>query len=578
MKSTGEILSYRQDLLTYWREAHARWETLLDVYHGNYHLLWPGEFRRGEVPKIANWTKLGWDRYATMVGKIPVNHVPPSGLKRMTQRRADKVEKILVQYDNQSGFASLMKWYAWYLMGFGAAAIGVMPDPVLKGPRYFVKDPRTILIEPGAGSIPLSSTAYGYMSSPQMHAMTVNSMIINETQTPSALLSQYKGHGIEAFLDAKTLNTPQNVVTYMDSDSWVVLINEKRFMTVEHDLGLVPVRMTSRYVPEQLGGQSMFEQQIGLVLAYIRILNQKLTYNANIVWPWLVIRGLSDMDPATRTIKILDREGDASFLAPPGEIQAERDLETLDRLIRVMNHDTESLQGTSPGSTVTGAGVDSLNQDVRQTVLDAWDIMKPDIEYIKACALAMDEKLYPSVEKEITGKSRGETFQDTYKPGVDIRGYRNVVADFGIGVGGMEGFTQQMQLAAQGLIDETSVMESVPWIHSVSDVRRKVMLDRLEKVIFEMIASGAPVEITNRMTEWRVAIEKGKDPYKWLMENPLPPPPPPEGPPGAIPGQPPPELAGNLPPGGPPQEGGAPPQVPRTPSPSQLMALAQGGG
>ncbi len=563
------ILNHRMELLDYWREAHSRWDILLDVYHGNYDQLWPAEFRRGEVPKVANWIKLGWDRYAKMVGKIPTNHVPPNSLQRITQRRADKVEHILTHYDNQSSVNSLMKWYAWYLVGFGASAVGVMPDPVLKGPRYFVKDPRIVLPEPGAGSIPLSSSAYGMLSEPRMHTMSMASVVLNESMTASAVRDTYDGviEVEKALGDVSSALTPVSVITYMDKESMSLLINEKQVFEVGHELGFVPVRMTSQYVPNQLGGQSQFEQNIGLVLAYIRILNQKLTYNGNVVWPWLVLRGLHNIDHQERVIEIMDQTGNAEFLSPPGELQIERDLDVLDRLIRVMNHDTESLQGEAPGSgTVTGTGVRALNQDATQMVLDYWDLMKPDIEFVKGAALAIDEKIYPNVEKEIYGKSKGEQFQDTYVPRKDIMGYRNVSVDFGIGVGGLEGFTELMQTAAQGYVDEQTVMENLPYIKSVSETRRKVMLDRLEKIVFEMVAGQAPSGLINHMTEWMAAIQEGKEPYKWINENPFP-----EtqelGAPGqGAPGEP-------LPPGAQP---GAPPAIPNIPSPSQLLALGQG--
>ena len=575
-----EILNLRQDLLTYWREAHTRWQLLIDVYHGNYQELWPSEFRRGEIPKIANWIKLGWDRYAKMVGKLPTNHVTPNSAQRMTQKRADRVEHILVNYDNQSGMDSLMKWYSWYLVGLGASAIGVMPDPILEGPRYFVKDPRSVLAEPGAGSIPLSSTAYGMLSEPRMHSMSLGRVIINETMTSSAVLHTYRGiPNLEEIIDKNTESmAPASVVTYMDDNYWALLVNDKKVHEVEHGLGWVPVRITSQYVPEQLGGQSQFEQNIGLVLAYIRVLNQKLTYNNNVVWPWLVIQGLHNIDSQERVIELMDQTGNAEFLSPPGELQIERDMDVLDRLIRVMNHDTESLQGEAPGSIVTGRAVDALNQDARGMVLDYWDLMKPDIEFVKACALAIDEEVYPSVKKDIFGKSQGEQFQDSYTPGKDIRGYRNVTVDFGIGVGGLEGFTELMQTAAQGFVDETTVMENLPYIKSVSLTRRRVMLDRMEKIIFEKVAQGAPAPLINHLTQWRVVVESGKDYYKWIAENPFPEPEPQlpgapgpggEGLPGAPPGGP------GAPPGalGPP---GQPPAVPGIPSPAQLLALGQG--
>lgn len=576
MPTEQNILHLRQDLLSYWQPAHTRWDTLLDVYHGNYARLYPEEFRRGEIPKTANWIKLGWDRYATMVGKLPVNKVPPSGAKRITQNRADKIERILVSYDNNSSMTSVAKWYSWFLVGLGAAALGVMPDPMLKGPRIYTKDPRTVLVEPGAGSIPLTSTSYGMQSDPMMHAMSINRALVNETMTASAIIDSYGSiPGVEASLvdsEATSLMVPHNVITYMDRDVWTLMVNERIYAEIEHGLDIVPLRFTSMFVPEQLGGQSMFEQNIGLVLAYMRILNQKLVYNQNTVWPWLVLQGPHNMDAENRVIELIDTQGNAEFLSPPGELQVERDLDVLDRLIRLMNHDNEVAQGEAPSSLFTGAAADRLGADMRQQVLDRWDVMKPDYEFVKSAALAIDEKLYGGANKEIWGKTKGETFEDKYTPRKDIRGYRNVTVDYGIGVGGLEGFTELMQTAAQGFIDETSVMDAIPWIQSTSDTKRKVFLDRIERVIFEMVSGGAPVPVINHMTAWRDAVNNTNvDPYKWIAENPFPEPEPELGLPGA--------EGALAPPGGPaPPDVTAAPGVAGIPSPTQLLSLAQGRG
>lgn len=566
--SVEEILQEKLIRLDYWRPAHARWNTLIDAYHGNYQKMWPGEFRRGESPKIANWIKLAWDRYAKLVGKIPTNHVTPSRIKRISQSKADKIEKILVHYDETSGSGILEKWAAWYLVGFGASARGVSPDPLLKGPRYWVKDPRTVLPAPGVGSTSITSSAYGAISRPDMAVMSMHSVIISETVTPTFLLDQYRDPdlNVEKFIQGDQIHVPQEMVTHMDRGHWQVVVNGQMFMEIEHDLGFVPVRFTTMYVPDQLGGQGQFEQNIGLVLAYMRLLNQKLTFNHNIVWPWLVLKGLSDIDTDARIIQLMGDDANAQFLSPPGELQAERDLDVLDRLIRVLNHDTEVLQGTAPGSIVTGAGARELNRDVKNMVLDYWEVEKPDIEFIRSAALIMDEELYGGREKPMSGRARGEQFEETYTPRKDINGNHNVVIDFGIGVGGLEGFTELMQVAAQGFVDEQTVMEQLPWVRSVSDTRRKVLLDRMEKVLFEMIASGAPTETINHLAQWRESVSKGKDPYKFITENPMPTP--------ALPEQAP---EGQLPPGASGPQG-APPQIPNIPSPAQLLALGQGRG
>jgi hypothetical protein len=270
----------------------------------------------------------------------------------------------------------------------------------------------------------------------------------------------------------------------------------------------------------------------------------------------------------------MDRDGDAAFLNPPGELQAERDLEVLDRLIRIMNQDTESLRGEAPGSTVTGAGLGELNRTVTAAVQDFWDSMTPDVEFIRSAALIMDEQLYGNIKKPMHGKTKGESFEEEYVPAKMIDGHHTVQVDFGIGVGGFEGFVELMQFAAQGFIDEQEVMEQAPWIKSVSQTKRKVLLDRIEKVIFEMTAGGAPVPIINHMSQWHQAIEGGAEPWKWIADNPMPLPEPPPGMgPEGLPGGLPPPGGEGAPPG--PPAPTAPP-VAEVPSPQQIMALAQG--
>lgn len=565
--SVDQILEYRTMAMDYWNSPIQRWNMLLDAYHGNYQKLWPGEFRRGEQPKVANFIRLGWQRYAAMVGKVPTTHVVPSKISRVSQARADKIEKIQAHYDETSGMGKVMKRWAWNLVGLGAAPIGVVPDPVLKGPRFIYKDPRTVLPSPGWGGVSTSPSQYSMLTKPDLSVVSMPWVIFNEVVTTSYLIDHYpdlEGR-INSITDSDPFS-PATMITYIDKEHWIIVVNDKVLKRVEHGLGFVPFRYSIMDVPEQLGGESMFEQNIGLVLAYMRVLNQKLSYNDSVVWPWLVVRGPHTMDTQDRVIELMDRDGQASFLNPPGEIQVERDLEVLDRLIRIMNQDTEALRGEAPGSTVTGRGVAELTRTVTTQVQDFWETMKPDLEFIRTAALIIDEELYGNIEKPMMGRHKGESFEEKYTPRKDIKQHHSVSIDFGIGVGGFEGFVELMQLAAQGYIDEQAVMEQAPWIRSVTDTRRKVMLDRLERVMFEMMSGGAPPAMVNHLGAWHEAIQTGSDPWKWIVENPMPEPQPepglgPEG--QSVPG------------GAAPAAEGGPPSVP-APSPRQILALAQG--
>ena len=538
----SEILQLKQHGETYWGPAQKRYDDLIEVYHGNFQKVYPESFRRGETPVVANWIKVAWDRYARMIGKVPTHHVTPTNLSRKQQKNSDEIEKVLAHYDQVSNINQVMYNYAWNLVGLGAACMGVMPDPVSKGPRFVTKDPRTVLTFPGAGSGSYTSTAYSTIATPVVQSQSMEKIIINESVNLSLVHGMFPDEReliTKLGGDGDPLSSPKKLITYMDKEHWIVVFEDEILKEVEHNLGFVPFRYTTITVPDQLGGQSLFEQNIGLVLSFMKVLNQKLTYNENLVWPWLVMKGLANVDQNNRVIEIMDRDGAADFLAPPAELQAERDLEMLDDLIRIMNHDTEPMRGESPSSVATGRGLQELNRDVSSTVQEYWQKMKPDIEYLKSSALILDEKLYGGLTKPMTGRIKGESFESTYSPSKVIKGQHSVSIDFGVGVGGSEGFVELMQLSAQGLIDEQTVMEQMPWIKSVSDTRRKIMIDKLEMIIFEMTGNGQPTPITNHLIQWRTAIEGGTDPWEWLSENPLPSPEPevpeqgagPEGPP-----------------------------------------------
>jgi len=282
-----EILDLRVKAASYWHEAIDRYDTLLDTYHGNFQKLWPAEFRRGESPKVANWIRLGWKRYAQMVGKVPSSHVRPSRVSRVSQSRADKIEKVLGHYDASSNMPTIMKQYAWYLVGLGSGVVGVMPDKILQGPRYFYKDPRTVYPAPGVGSVSSTASHYSMLMKPAMSVASMPWVIFDEVQPVATLLDTYPmlDAEIRFMVDDDDPFTPIEVITHMDKNWWTILVNGHILIQEEHNLGFVPVRYTSMDVPDQLGGESMFEQNIGLVLAYMRLLNQKLTYNENIVWP-----------------------------------------------------------------------------------------------------------------------------------------------------------------------------------------------------------------------------------------------------------------------------------------------------
>lgn len=257
-RSTDEILDLRVKAHSYWHEPIDRFDILLDAYHGNYQKLWPGEFRRGEAPKIANWIRLAWNKYAGMIGKVPKTHIPPSKLSRISQSRADRIEKVSAHHDASSVMPKIMKQYGWYLGGFGAGVIGVMPDSTVKGPKFFTKDPRAVFPAPGEGSITSNTGHFSMLTKPDMTIVSMPWVIFDETMTVSALYDTYPNRRaqIDAATDDQDPFQPVEVITFMDKEEWTVVVNQKKILTIEHGLGFVPVRYTAQTVAGQQIGRA----------------------------------------------------------------------------------------------------------------------------------------------------------------------------------------------------------------------------------------------------------------------------------------------------------------------------------
>src|SRR5690606_26624372 len=162
-----------------------------------------------------------------------------------------------------------MRMYAWYLVGFGAGVMGVMPDPTLKGPRYFYKDPRAVFPAPGHSSTTSNTSHFSMLAKPDMEVISMPWVILDEVVNVSALMDMtpHTRAQIQVAVDDTDPYQPVEMIIFMDKDWWSVVVNQKKILQVEHSMGFVPLRYTTMTVPGQLGGESMFEQNIGLVLA-----------------------------------------------------------------------------------------------------------------------------------------------------------------------------------------------------------------------------------------------------------------------------------------------------------------------
>jgi hypothetical protein len=264
----------------------------------------------------------------------------------------------------------------------------------------------------------------------------------------------------------------------------------------------------------------------------------------------------------------------------------------------------EGATGKSPGSVVTGRGMDSLMGTVDTKVRVAQDNMGAALERALSLALEMDQKFWPRLQRFLRVQVNGATFEETYTPAKDIKSVYQVDVSYGMAAGMDPNRAIVFLLQARGdkLISRDFALRQLPFDINVDQEMERVdteeLNDALKQGLFSMLGAlgvmaqqGAdPQDLVRKAATVIKEREKGVPLADAVMKAFQPPPPPPgSGPPGASPdatqgpGGPPPAPGaapgGGAPPSGPP--GGAqPPQGmgPNGQSVMQMIAGLTGGG
>ena len=249
----------------------------------------------------------------------------------------------------------------------------------------------------------------------------------------------------------------------------------------------------------------------------------------------------------------------------------------------------EAATGKSPGSTVTGAGVNALMGTVNTKVREAQGTIGYALKKAVAFAFEMDETLWPKVVREVRVMVRGNQFEETYTPAKDIAGAYQCDVTYGMAAGMDPNRAIVFLLQARGdkLISRDFALRQLPFDLNVDQVMQQIdteeLDDALKQGLFSMLgglgamaAQGAdPLTILQQAATVIKEREKGTPLADAMLKAFQPPPTPPDaasGQPGAAPQQ--------GPPGAPPQgaQGPAGPGAGAAPGGAPPGALPPMGG
>jgi hypothetical protein len=249
----------------------------------------------------------------------------------------------------------------------------------------------------------------------------------------------------------------------------------------------------------------------------------------------------------------------------------------------------EGATGKSPGSIVTGRGMEELMGTIDSKVRTYQLILGDCLRRAIGAAFEMDEKFWPDKQRFIRVQVNGQQFEETYVPSRDIAGVYQVDVTYGMAAGMDPNRALVFLLQARGdkLISRDFALRQLPFDVNVDQVMEQIDTEELTDALKQMLAQTAmsvpamaaqgmdPTDTLTKLATVMKKRESGKPLHEAILEAFAPPKPPPgaqspdQGPPG-MGGPPGPPGA----PQGPPGPGGG--QMPQAPQQQDIMSMLAG--
>lgn len=484
------------------------------IYEGKLPDAYDKYFPKSAPKSVVNLVRLAWDDLATQIGRLPDFRAEPKNATKAEGEAAGTLEKIAHFYMRKAApRGEMFLWeLAWWLVGVARAVAVVVPNEEGKYPELNLRDPRTAYPKPkrtsGKAIIELEDIIFKYdLDTDEMEARGLKSK-------PRA--------GSEYGRDGKKYKG--TVIEYIDKDQWVIVSDGGTVIRRDHNLGIVPAWVFQTFAPNKRAGLSQFQDQITFMVAISRMLSQKLRYSDRLAHPITWVKGHEGtITIGPDVINKLGPQGEMGQLSAPQQLQVDRDIALLDRFSRILNRNPEVRQGEiqTRGSYTSAKTLEQLSEAIDTVVGRMWDVLSVGLEHLMAAAFAMDEKLWPNAEKSINGTLKGSKYSLTYTPKEAIGGRRSINVDYGFGVGGYQGFLQQLQAKEAGLQSQRGALEQMPGVSDVESKMREIELEQMDAAIqrnFMALAEAGQLDVL-LWAKLRKELAKGKKSIGQIIED-----------------------------------------------------------
>ncbi len=465
-----------------------------------------------------NMLQSGIDRLAQKISGIPQVRVdvPNENDSTRSKMMADKLERIVTNYDEKQNLNLQLAQAARWLPGYGFVAwvmstkvdkngfvypSAELRDPYDTFPGNFGPDqqPREMAV---VRRIPRYKLAQIY---PEFAKEILNP---DEDDTNKGATAPAYPFGT---FDTKTTsdwedNTSQGVkiIEYYDQGGTYVVFPEKAMILdfIPNVLSTPPFIFVKKMSFDALKGQ--YDHVIGLMAMMAKINIMSAIAMEDSVFTETNISGEIESGQY--------RKGRfaVNYLAPGTQVskpqnnipyQLFQQIDRLERQLRMVGGYPVTDDSQSPNSFVTGAGLSELNSTMSLMINEYREIIKHGLIEMDAKRLELDVVLSYTQgvsKKPMAGYYAGAAFSENYQPMKDIGGNFTTRRIYGV----MAGFDEPqkivtgLQLLQAGVIDVETLQDNIDGLDNIAKVQERIRKNKAENVLFESIlarsAQGDP--------------------------------------------------------------------------------------
>ena len=464
-----------------------------------------------------NMLQSGIDRLAQKVAGVPQVRVdvPNDNDSTRSKLRAEKLERIVTNYDEKQNLLSQLQQAARWLPGYGYCAWVIttkrdtngfvypsaeLRDPYDTFPGNFGPDqqPREMAV---IRRIPRYKLAQIYPEFSDEILRKDDDAEENANADATAFMS-YENNREQAWED----NTYSGVriIEYYDQGGTYVVFPERNMILdfIPNVLSTPPFVFMKRTSFDQLKGQ--YDHVIGLMAMMAKINIMSAIAMEDSVFTETNISGEIESGQY--------RKGRfaVNYLAPGTQVskpmnnmpyQLFQQIDRLERQLRMVGGYPVTDDSQSPNSFVTGAGLSELNSTMSLMISEYRDIIKQAVTQMDAKRLEMDVILSYSQgisKKPMAGYLNGSAFSENYRPLADIGGDYKTRRIYGV----MAGFDEPqkivtgLQLLQAGVIDVETLQDNIDGLENIAKVQERIRKSKAEQVLFDSIlarsAQGDP--------------------------------------------------------------------------------------